>query len=80
MAKRLLRMVLATLLASAALAGCGRTKTPVGTEKTALTMGISPEPYSELFTSAIKPILAREGYTIKPVNFTGATRVRRSYQ
>ena len=71
MTKRLLSVALATLLTSAVLAGCGQTKTPVGSEKTTLTMGISPGPYSELFTSAIEPILAKEGYTVKHVNFTG---------
>lgn len=71
MTKRLLSRALATLLASATLAGCGHTTSPIGSEKTTLTMAISPGPYSELFTSAIEPILAREGYTVRLVNFTG---------
>jgi D-methionine transport system substrate-binding protein len=40
------------------------------TEKKALTIGISPGPYSELFTEAVKPILEKKGYEIKNISFS----------
>lgn len=71
MNKCLLSVSLATLLVPFVLTGCGQHKAAVGTEKNDITMGISPGPYSELFISAIEPVLQQKGYTVKHVNFTG---------
>lgn len=38
--------------------------------KKEVRVGTSPGPYSELFTDAIKPILEKEGYEIKEIQFT----------
>ena len=68
------RFVTASLLAAIiplAIAGCGKHSAPVGTEKTNIVMGISPGPYSDLFISAVEPVLKQEGYTVKHVDFTG---------
>jgi len=63
---------LTTSLFALGLAGCGSSASTdtKATEKKDLTIGISPGPYSELFTSAVKPILEKNGYTIKEVNFS----------
>ncbi|GEP63806.1 methionine-binding protein [Clostridium beijerinckii] len=63
---------LTTSLFALGLAGCGNSGSTdtKATEKKDLTIGISPGPYSELFTSAVKPILEKNGYTIKEVNFS----------
>lgn len=47
------------------LLGCSSDKN----EKT-IIMGVSPGPYDELFDTAIVPILEKEGYTIKHLNFS----------
>lgn len=39
-------------------------------QKKEIRVGTSPGPYSELFTEAIKPILEKEGYDIKEIEFT----------
>lgn len=56
------------------LAGCGSSISSSAksteTEKKALTIGISPGPYSELFNDAVKPILENNGYEIKAINFS----------
>jgi len=56
------------------LAGCGASSKAasgsVSTEKKNIKIGISPGPYSELFTSAVKPILEKNGYTIEAINFS----------
>lgn len=56
------------------LSGCGSSTSSetksADAEKKTLTMGISPGPYSELFTNAVKPIMEKNGYEIKEVNFS----------
>lgn len=59
--------VLALLLL--VLTACGN-KSTGGEEKTTITVGTSPGPYSELFLEAVKPILEEEGFTIKTTDFT----------
>lgn len=71
MNKRLLSVSLAAVLVPFALAGCGQHKAAVGSDKNEITMGISPGPYSELFISAIEPVLIQKGYTVKHVSFIG---------
>ncbi len=60
-------LILLTLLFSSLflLAGCSQQKD----EKT-IVMGVSPGPYDELFDIAIVPILEKEGYTVKHLNFS----------
>lgn len=38
-------------------------------KKTEILVGTSPGPYSELFLKAVKPILEKDGYTVKEKNF-----------
>ena len=38
-------------------------------EKQVITVGTSPGPYSELFLTAVKPILEKEGYEVEQVDF-----------
>lgn len=67
------RIITASLLAAIiplAMAGCGKSSAPVGAEKTDIVMGISPGPYSDLFISAVEPVLKQEGYSVKHVDFT----------
>lgn len=52
------------------LVACSSSDSGEGEEKTTITVGTSPGPYSELFLDAIKPILEDEGYTIETVDFT----------
>ena len=52
--------------------GCGNAKKSEETnkDKKELTIGVSPGPYNVLFDDAIKPILEKEGYTIKEIEFS----------
>ena len=56
------------------LVGCGSSAssdTKANTsEKKNIKIGISPGPYSELFTDAVKPILEKNGYTIEAISFS----------
>lgn len=52
------------------LVACSSSDSGEGEEKTTITVGTSPGPYSELFLDAIKPILEDQGYTIETVDFT----------
>lgn len=56
------------------LVGCGSSAssdTKANTlEKKNIKIGISPGPYSELFTDAVKPILEKNGYIIESINFS----------
>lgn len=55
------------------MVGCGSAadKTDAtNTEKKSITIGVSPGPYNELFDKAVKPILEKEGYEIKGVEFS----------
>lgn len=59
-------LILGTMVLSVfLLLGCSNDKN----EKT-IVMGVSPGPYDELFDVAIAPILEKEGYTIKHLNFS----------
>jgi D-methionine transport system substrate-binding protein len=53
------------------LTGCGKqeSKTAASKEKKEIKVGTSPGPYSELFINGVKPILEKEGYKIKAVEF-----------
>ena len=59
------------LIASIALISCGN-QNSAESELTKMTLrvGVSPGPYNDLFNDAVKPILEREGYTVKLVNFS----------
>ncbi|ALC82555.1 MULTISPECIES: MetQ/NlpA family ABC transporter substrate-binding protein [Bacillus] len=58
-------LIVGLLVLSLAACGIGGSSD----EKT-IRVGTSPGPYSELFISAIKPILEKEGYTVKLTNFS----------
>lgn len=57
-----LTMIVASLFF---LVGCSAEE-----DEKVITMGVSPGPYDELFDAAIAPILEKEGYVIKRVNFS----------
>ncbi|WP_392559623.1 MetQ/NlpA family ABC transporter substrate-binding protein [Orbus mooreae] len=68
--KKLLTLF-ASLIFITGLVGCDKTdNTTDPQQKTIITVGTSPGPYSELFLTAIKPILEKEGYSIKAVDFS----------
>lgn len=53
------------------LTACGNENASSGDkESTTIKVGTSPGPYSELFLTAIKPILEEKGYTIKTTDFS----------
>ena len=57
-----------TLIGS--LSGCSKSsKTSDSTDKKEITYGKSQGPYTILFEDAIKPILEKEGYTVKGIDF-----------
>lgn len=58
-------MVGTMMMSLALLLGCSNKE-----DETTIIMGVSPGPYDELFDAAIVPILEKEGYTIKHVNFS----------
>jgi len=68
--KRKLLYVTASAFLFLFLVACGGNDDSAVEEKTTITVGTSPGPYSELFLEAIKPILEDEGYTIEDVDFT----------
>lgn len=67
---------LSVLLAVGALLlvgiGCSNTSNSSKNDldKKEITIGVSPGPYNVLFNDAIKPILEKEGYTIKEIEFS----------
>ena len=64
--KKIAVFLLAALLGTVFLAGCGGSgdKDKAGTTKKELVFSKSQGPYSELFEQAIKPILEKKGYKI----------------
>jgi D-methionine transport system substrate-binding protein len=50
------------------IAGCGTKKQEASTDKKVIKVGASPVPHAEIL-EAVKPILAKEGYTLKIVQF-----------
>ena len=69
--RKLSTLILVTILA-VLLAACGSDDAGEAEveEKTTITVGTSPGPYSELFLDAIAPILEEDGYEIETVDFT----------
>lgn len=63
--KRWHSMVIMIVVGISVLMGCSQDK-----NEKVITMGVSPGPYDELFDAAIVPILEKEGYTIKHINFS----------
>jgi len=61
--------VLLSIIVIFALGGCGSKKEAVVTDKKIITVGASPVPHKEIL-KVVKPILAKEGYTLKIVEFT----------
>lgn len=51
------------------LISCKAKKQVFDMEKTSITYGKSPGPYTVLFEDAIKPILEEQGYTVKGIDF-----------
>ncbi|RYL92562.1 metal ABC transporter substrate-binding protein [Sporolactobacillus sp. THM7-4] len=58
-------LIIGILVLSLAACGSGGTS-----DKKTIRVGTSPGPYSELFKSAVKPILEKEGYTVKLTSFS----------
>ena len=61
--------ILLSIVVIFALGGCGSKKEAVTTDKKVITVGASPIPHKEIL-EFVKPILAKEGYTLKIVEFT----------
>ncbi len=63
---------LTTVALSIGIIGCGNSSASNSNsdEKKELIIGVSPGPYNELFDKAVKPILEKEGYKIKPIEFS----------
>lgn len=58
------------LVLAVGLMGCDNANdTNSNSENKTIKVGTSPGPYSELFLTAIKPILEKEGYHIQTINF-----------
>lgn len=68
--KKLLALFL-PLIFIGGLVGCDKNDPSAsGQDKKIITVGTSPGPYSELFLTAIKPILEKDGYQVKAIDFT----------
>lgn len=63
--KRGFKVIVGALFSMVILVGCGKSEKP----ETIISIGVSPGPYNELFDIAIAPILEKEGYTIKRIDF-----------
>lgn len=50
--------------------GCDNKREKTAENKHTIVVGTSPGPYSQLFLTAIKPILERQGYNVKDIDFT----------
>jgi len=61
--------VLLSIVVIFALSGCGAKKEVAVADKKIITVGASPIPHKEIL-EVVKPILAKEGYTLKIVEFT----------
>lgn len=68
--KKLLTLFL-PLIFIGGLVGCDKSNNTVSADnQQIIRVGTSPGPYSELFMTAIKPILEKEGYIIKTTDFS----------
>lgn len=68
--KKLLTLFLPLIFISG-LVGCDKSNNTVSADnQQIIRVGTSPGPYSELFMTAIKPILEKEGYIIKATDFS----------
>lgn len=65
--KKVLALLLGILLLIG-IAGCGTKKQEASADKKVIKVGASPVPHAEIL-EAVKPILAKEGYTLKIVQF-----------
>ena len=61
--------VLLTIVVIFTLSGCGAKKEVVAPEKKIIKVGASPVPHKEIL-EVVKPLLAKEGYTLEIVEFT----------
>ncbi|MDD6794056.1 MAG: MetQ/NlpA family ABC transporter substrate-binding protein [Clostridiaceae bacterium] len=73
MKKNLIKRVLGLVVIGSLLIGtvaCGNSSNTGDDDKKSITVGVSPGPYNELFDKAVKPILEKQGYEIKSVDFS----------
>ncbi|MCJ7690878.1 MAG: MetQ/NlpA family ABC transporter substrate-binding protein, partial [Clostridiaceae bacterium] len=61
--------VLLTIAVILTISGCGAKKEVAVTEKKIIKVGASPVPHKEIL-EIVKPILAKEGYTLEIIEFT----------
>jgi D-methionine transport system substrate-binding protein len=61
--------ILLTIVVISTLSGCGAKKEVAKTEKKNIKVGASPVPHKEIL-EVVKPLLAKEGYTLEIVEFT----------
>jgi D-methionine transport system substrate-binding protein len=61
--------VLLTIVVIFTLSGCGAKKEAAVTDKKVIKVGASPVPHKEIL-EVVKPLLAKEGYTLEIVEFT----------
>lgn len=66
--KKILSLLL-TIVVISTLSGCGAKKEGATSEKKIIKVGASPVPHKEIL-EIVKPILAKEGYTLEIVEFT----------
>lgn len=66
---KVLAAAAAVAISAGALAGCGGSSSQGG-DKKELTYSASQGPYSDLFEKGVKPILEKEGYTVKGKNMS----------
>lgn len=73
MKKNLLKRILGLVVIGSLLIGtvaCDNSSNTRDDDKKSITVGVSPGPYNELFDKAVKPILEKQGYEIKSVDFS----------
>lgn len=71
--KKSLIAILTLTLAAGIFFGCGKKQETTASNqestKKVITVGVSQGPYNVLFDQAVKPILEKQGYTVKSVDF-----------
>ena len=75
MKKRLTAIILSTLVLTSTLLGCGTPsneseKNASSDDKKTIVVGATPVPHAEILNDVVKPILEKEGYTLKVKVFT----------
>ncbi|MEY8764556.1 MULTISPECIES: MetQ/NlpA family ABC transporter substrate-binding protein [Clostridium] len=68
--RNVITMAIMVVFMALGLTACGSASKSSSSTKKEIKLGVSPGPYNDLFNAGVKPILEKEGYKVKLVNFS----------